>query len=115
MAIIPTVRCRRMETSIAFYTNVLDFDCVEHGGEGDPSRRPCAELLFRGGRHRCRLGRDSRRVEIKRTVGSNHVRRTGSVTTNEFWSIIEASLTSWDPDLVNENQESTHFADRVLW
>ena len=37
MAIIPTVRCRRMETSIAFYTNVLDFDCVEHGGDGDPT------------------------------------------------------------------------------
>lgn len=38
MAIIPTVRCTRMETSIAFYTTVLDFDCVEDGGqEGDPS------------------------------------------------------------------------------
>ena len=37
MAIIPTVRCRNMETSIAFYTNVLDFDCVEHGGDGDPT------------------------------------------------------------------------------
>jgi catechol 2,3-dioxygenase-like lactoylglutathione lyase family enzyme len=45
MAIIPTVRCRRMETSIAFYTNVLDFDCVEHGGEGDPS----FSVLMRGG------------------------------------------------------------------
>lgn len=38
MAIIPTVRCRRMEASIAFYTEVLDFRCVEGGGdEGDPS------------------------------------------------------------------------------
>ena len=37
MAIIPTVRCRNMETSIAFYTKVLDFDCVEHGGDGDPT------------------------------------------------------------------------------
>lgn len=37
MAIIPIVRCRRMETSIAFYTNVLDFACVEHGGDGDPT------------------------------------------------------------------------------
>ena len=37
MAIIPTVRCRNMETSITFYTNVLDFDCVEHGGDGDPT------------------------------------------------------------------------------
>ena len=45
MAIIPTVRCRRMETSIAFYTNVLDFECVEHGGEGDPS----FSVLMRGG------------------------------------------------------------------
>ena len=37
MSIIPIVRCRRLETSLAFYTKVLDFDCVEHGGEGDPS------------------------------------------------------------------------------
>ena len=37
MAIIPTVRCRRMAASIAFYTKVLDFDCVEDGGEADPS------------------------------------------------------------------------------
>jgi catechol 2,3-dioxygenase-like lactoylglutathione lyase family enzyme len=45
MAIIPTVRCRRMETSIAFYTNVLDFDCVERGGDGDPT----FSVLMRGG------------------------------------------------------------------
>ena len=45
MTIIPTVRCRRMETSLAFYTNVLDFDCVEHGGDGDPS----FSVLMRGG------------------------------------------------------------------
>ena len=36
MAIIPTVRCRRMEISISFYTKVLDFECVERG-DGDPS------------------------------------------------------------------------------
>ncbi len=45
MAIIPTVRCRRMETSLDFYTKVLDFDCVEHGGEGDPT----FSVLMRGG------------------------------------------------------------------
>ena len=45
MAIIPTVRCRRMKTSIAFYTNVLDFECVEHGGDSDPS----FSVLLRGG------------------------------------------------------------------
>lgn len=45
MAIIPTIRCRRMETSIAFYTNVLDFDCVERGSDGDPS----FSVLMRGG------------------------------------------------------------------
>ena len=45
MAIIPTVRCRRMETSIDFYTKVLDFQCVEHGGDDDPS---CSALM-RGG------------------------------------------------------------------
>ena len=45
MAIIATVRCRRMESSIAFYTKVLDFQCIEHGGDCDPS---CSALL-RGG------------------------------------------------------------------
>ena len=45
MSIIPTIRCRRMQTSIAFYTNVLDFHCVEHGGDDDPS---CSALM-RGG------------------------------------------------------------------
>jgi catechol 2,3-dioxygenase-like lactoylglutathione lyase family enzyme len=34
-----------METSIAFYTNVLNFQCVEHGGDDDPS---CSALM-RGG------------------------------------------------------------------
>lgn len=34
-----------MKTSIAFYTNVLDFQCVEHGGDKDPS---CSALM-RGG------------------------------------------------------------------
>ena len=37
MAIIPTVRCTRLAASMAFYTKVLDFDCVEDGGEADPS------------------------------------------------------------------------------
>jgi catechol 2,3-dioxygenase-like lactoylglutathione lyase family enzyme len=38
MAIIPTVRCRNMAASIRFYTEVLDFDCVDGGkDEGDPS------------------------------------------------------------------------------
>src|SRR5205809_7659554 len=45
MSIITTIRCRRMQTSIDFYTNVLDFQCVEHGGDDDPS---CSALL-RGG------------------------------------------------------------------
>ena len=44
MTIIPTVRCRRMKTSMAFYTNVLDFQCVEHGGDGDPT----VSVLIRG-------------------------------------------------------------------
>lgn len=38
MAIIPTVRCSRMAASIAFYTRVLDFECIEGGLDvGDPS------------------------------------------------------------------------------
>jgi catechol 2,3-dioxygenase-like lactoylglutathione lyase family enzyme len=34
-----------MKTSMAFYTEVLDFDCVEHGGDSDPS----VSVLMRGG------------------------------------------------------------------
>ena len=45
MTIIPIVRCRRLKTSLAFYTNVLDFDCVEHAGDDDPS----FSVLMRGG------------------------------------------------------------------
>jgi catechol 2,3-dioxygenase-like lactoylglutathione lyase family enzyme len=45
MTIIPTVRCSRLSTSLAFYTNVLDFDCVEYAGDGDPS----FAVLMRGG------------------------------------------------------------------
>src|SRR5204863_9093055 len=45
MTIIPTVRCRRMSTAMDFYTKVLDFDCVEYGGDGDPS----VSALMRGG------------------------------------------------------------------
>jgi catechol 2,3-dioxygenase-like lactoylglutathione lyase family enzyme len=38
MAIIPTVRCSRMATSIAFYTKILDFECVDGGSDhSDPS------------------------------------------------------------------------------
>jgi catechol 2,3-dioxygenase-like lactoylglutathione lyase family enzyme len=37
MAIIATIRCSHMKASLAFYTEVLDFDCVEHGGDNDPS------------------------------------------------------------------------------
>src|SRR5881394_1348116 len=38
MAIIPTVRCSSMRKSLAFYTNVLDFERVDGDDElGDPS------------------------------------------------------------------------------
>ena len=38
MAIIPTVRCRNMRTSLAFYTGVLDFERVDGDDDlGDPS------------------------------------------------------------------------------
>ena len=38
MPIIPTIRCRCMKASIAFYTEILDFACVEaEEGLGDPS------------------------------------------------------------------------------
>src|SRR5437899_8160566 len=38
MAIIPTVRCKRMEASIGFYTKVLDFEWVDGDDDkGDPS------------------------------------------------------------------------------
>lgn len=46
MAIVPTVRCSRMAASIAFYTQVLDFELV--GGDG-VSSDPSFGVLMRDG------------------------------------------------------------------
>lgn len=46
MAIIPTVRCTRMKTSIAFYTRILDFEWVD--GDDDQSD-PSFSMLMREG------------------------------------------------------------------
>jgi len=46
MAIIPTVRCGNMKTSLAFYTGVLDF---EHVGGDDELDDPSFSVLARGG------------------------------------------------------------------
>jgi catechol 2,3-dioxygenase-like lactoylglutathione lyase family enzyme len=55
MAIIPTVRCRNMRTSLKFYTAVLDFARVDgDDNQGDPS----FSVLSRDG---CRLFLSSHR------------------------------------------------------
>ena len=46
MAIIPTVRCRNMRTSLAFYTGVLDFEHVDGDAELND---PCFSILARDG------------------------------------------------------------------
>ena len=46
MAIIPTVRCSRIEASIAFYTTILDFEHVD--GE-DTTADPSSHVLMRQG------------------------------------------------------------------
>lgn len=46
MAIIPTVRCRSMRTSLAFYTSVLDF---EHVDGDDSLDDPSFSVLARDG------------------------------------------------------------------
>ena len=46
MAIIPTVRCRRMEASITFYTKVLDFEWID--GDDD-NNDPSFSVLIREG------------------------------------------------------------------
>jgi catechol 2,3-dioxygenase-like lactoylglutathione lyase family enzyme len=46
MAIIPTVRCKCMEASIAFYTEILDFEWVD--GDDDKSD-PSFSVLKREG------------------------------------------------------------------
>jgi catechol 2,3-dioxygenase-like lactoylglutathione lyase family enzyme len=46
MAIIPTVRCSNMRKSLAFYTNVLDFERID--GDDDLAD-PCYNLLAREG------------------------------------------------------------------
>jgi catechol 2,3-dioxygenase-like lactoylglutathione lyase family enzyme len=46
MAIIPTVRCRNMRKSLAFYTGVLDFERADGDDDMDD---PSFSLLSRGG------------------------------------------------------------------
>jgi len=46
MAILPTVRCKNMKASLAFYTSVLDFECVD--SDVDPSD-PSFSVLSRNG------------------------------------------------------------------
>jgi catechol 2,3-dioxygenase-like lactoylglutathione lyase family enzyme len=46
MAIIPTVRCSRIEASIAFYTTILDF---EHVDGDDTTGDPSFHILMRHG------------------------------------------------------------------
>jgi|GEM_PF-1086518 len=46
MAIIPTVRCENMRTSLAFYTGMLDF---EHLDGDDNLDDPCFSILTREG------------------------------------------------------------------
>jgi len=46
MAIIPTVRCRRMEASITFYTKILDFEWID--GDDDKTD-PSYSMLMREG------------------------------------------------------------------
>jgi hypothetical protein len=46
MAIIPTVRCRRIRTSVDFYTKVLDF--VRAGGDDDMNDPTFIVLMRKG-------------------------------------------------------------------
>ena len=46
MAIIPTVRCRRMEASITFYTKILDFEWID--GDDDKSDPSYSRLMREG-------------------------------------------------------------------
>ena len=39
MSLVPIVRCRRIEASILFYTQLLDFDDVDEGDYEDPGFR----------------------------------------------------------------------------
>jgi catechol 2,3-dioxygenase-like lactoylglutathione lyase family enzyme len=48
MAIIPVIRCSRMAASMAFYTSVLDFECV--GGAPDPADPSFGVLTRQGDR-----------------------------------------------------------------
>lgn len=48
MAIIPTVRCSNMRASIAFYTEILDFECVDRDCDHSD---PAFSELKRGADH----------------------------------------------------------------
>ncbi len=48
-ALVPTVRCSRIESSIAFYTQLLDFELADEGDVEDPGFRVLSrgrDLLF---------------------------------------------------------------------
>ena len=70
MAIIPTVRCSNMKASLAFYTGVLDFECVE--GDEDP-----ADPAF------CGLSRNGDRLLLSSHGGDGEYGQAIVVTTDD--------------------------------
>lgn len=72
MAIIPTVRCRRMEKSIAFYTEVLDFECVEGGADSGapPSAFSSGKGLHSSSRVIAATAHSGRRSSSRRTTST---------------------------------------------
>jgi catechol 2,3-dioxygenase-like lactoylglutathione lyase family enzyme len=90
MAILPTVRCRNMKTSLAFYTGVLDFERVD--GDDD-----IADPSF------CVLSRNGDRLLLSSHCGDGEFGQAIVVTTDDVDAVVSKCrkrglLTPGNPD-----------------
>ena len=75
MAILPTVRCRNMKTSLAFYTGVLDFERVD--GDNDLE-----------GPSFCVLSRNGDRLLLSSHSGDGEFGQAIVVTTDDVDAVV---------------------------
>jgi catechol 2,3-dioxygenase-like lactoylglutathione lyase family enzyme len=79
MAIIPTIRCRRIEASVKFYTGTLDFEFVDGDlSSGDPSF--------------CVLARESDRIFLSSHTGDGSFGQAVVVLTDEIDALFRRYL-----------------------
>jgi catechol 2,3-dioxygenase-like lactoylglutathione lyase family enzyme len=97
MAILTTIRCRNMKTSLAFYTGVLDFERV--GGDDDVVDPSC-----------CVLSRNGDRVLLSSHRGDGEFEQVVVVTTDDVDAVFRkfrkrGLCTPGNPDAPEEVHE----------